>query len=420
MASAHFRARKQRSGVVRYYAEFYDPARTPTAKSHTLRTADEKRARATFAKMAHAEAVGAFDPWTQAWSGDGPASKGQRVTLADAAGRYLAARAHEVRTNTVEHYRASLAHLLRLPHGRGTLAEAPVAAVTAEHVHAALAAIPGRLPGATGPAPATRAASFIAIRTFLSYSQKQGLLLRNPLDGHDAPPVEVAPFHAFTPAEVVALAGVFTDVWGARTKTAERAYLADLVHLMAGSGLRISEALQLRWADVAFTDTAATLHVVHDPRRGLSTKSGKSRHVHVWPVAAQALERLRALHGGRARPADPVALSPRGAVPNAKRFAALFREARELSGIGGDGTPHDLRHAFISWSVNEMNVPLTVVQAMAGHSDIKTTAAYQRVTNVSMLEATTRALRLAGVAVPTSSTTVAADAVALYLSGSKQ
>jgi site-specific recombinase XerD len=73
---------------------------------------------------------------------------------------------------------------------------------------------------------------------------------------------------------------------------------------------------------------------------------------------------------------------------------------RILAGIKGNLSYHMSRHSFASLITLEQGVPIETVSKMLGHSDIKTTQIYARVTPKKLFEdmdkyiATTKDLRL--------------------------
>ncbi len=62
-----------------------------------------------------------------------------------------------------------------------------------------------------------------------------------------------------------------------------------------------------------------------------------------------------------------------------KTLHDTYKNALKALNIDPDRKLHDLRHDGISYMIRH-NIPLDVVQRWAGHSDIRTTAAYQRTT----------------------------------------
>ncbi len=136
------------------------------------------------------------------------------------------------------------------------------------------------------------------------------------------------------------------------------------------TGLRTSELLSLRWADVGFEQ--GTLAVTR-------TKVGNADHLPLHPVAAEELRRLRASRPG-ARPDEHVILNSRGAPWRDIRKA--WRRALKGAGLEGrDGlTPHSLRHSFATHFL-EGGGAVTDLQQQLGHSELATTQRYAGMVN---------------------------------------
>jgi integrase len=78
-------------------------------------------------------------------------------------------------------------------------------------------------------------------------------------------------------------------------------HLRPLLAFLIGTGCRMSEALELTWADVDLRGAQATV-MQKDP-----SGEGRERHVHLWPVVLQALSSLPHREGIVFRPARPTA-----------------------------------------------------------------------------------------------------------------
>lgn len=126
--------------------------------------------------------------------------------------------------------------------------------------------------------------------------------------------------------------------------------------LMANTGLRRGEMLQLDWRDVGREE----IRVVSSSEA--RTKSGKWRQVPLSPGAQDALERL-----GRGKGLVLSKMHPRSL---SRAFDNDLRRAGDIQ-----GTLHDLRHTFCSHLVMG-GIPLRTVQLLAGHSTIRVTERY--------------------------------------------
>jgi integrase len=136
---------------------------------------------------------------------------------------------------------------------------------------------------------------------------------------------------------------------------------APVWRLLANSGMRRGEALNMRWFWVK--DKNLNIESTGEDR----TKSGLWRAIPLSEGAALAIEQIRALAG---KPDLSEYVLPQITAPSLSR--AFIRDAKR-AGIGG--SMHDLRHTYISHLVMR-GVPLRVVKAYAGHSTIAVTERY--------------------------------------------
>ena len=184
-----------------------------------------------------------------------------------------------------------------------------------------------------------------------------------------------------------------------------------LAQLLYGTGMRITEALQLRAKDVDFERRVIVV------RCG---KGGKDRVVMLPAALAPALKvQLQRAHGlwqadvraGRGGVQMPDALErkyPRAGAawgwfwvfPQAdhsvcprtgavrrhhvfdQTFQRAFKRAVQCAGITRPATPHTLRHAFATHLL-QSGTDIRTVQKLLGHSDVSTTMIYTHVLEVA-------------------------------------
>ena len=142
-------------------------------------------------------------------------------------------------------------------------------------------------------------------------------------------------------------------------------YLGNLIWLMRGCGLRIGEALGVRYEDFNANRWVLRVQRQSDDWGGMiplkARKQGDWRDV---PVPAYVRDKVFGDEQDRAGQ-----LFPRR---NRKTVTDTFRRARDAAGIEGHFTPHSLRHVFASAALAN-GVPITDVSAWLGHKDINTT-----------------------------------------------
>jgi site-specific recombinase XerD len=155
------------------------------------------------------------------------------------------------------------------------------------------------------------------------------------------------------------LAGCGTSPTGRR----DRAVLT----LLWRSGLRISEALALRPADVNLS--AGTVRVLHG-------KNGKARTVALDALARSALEAWLAIRpAGRGPVFCPV--SKPGQSLKSNHIRNRLRRLAAHAGVERRVHPHGLRHAY-AVELDAEGFALRDIRDLLGHSNASTTDTYLR------------------------------------------
>lgn len=196
--------------------------------------------------------------------------------------------------------------------------------------------------------PHTWARRLKALRTFTRWLQQFEPRTEIPDDAVFGRPSERLAPHIYTDQEIVDLLAAARRL--RPTPGLRGAVFETLFGLIACSGMRISEALALRNADVDLKRGMLTIH---------RTKFAKSRQVPMQPSTVQALRRYRSmrdLSGVSAQMEAPFFVATRGrlrGLPLSDSHAHLvFRQLREQLGWRNRGAHHaprihDLRHTFV-------------------------------------------------------------------------
>ena len=147
-------------------------------------------------------------------------------------------------------------------------------------------------------------------------------------------------------------------------KLGDRAVLAT----MYGAGLRVSEATTLKIADI---DGKRKVIHVH------GGKGNKDRQV----MLSDPLREVLLAWWRWRKPTEWLfpGESPGRPVSRETVFRAC-KEAARLAGIAKSVHPHSLRHAFATHLLDD-GVSLPVIQALLGHTNLKTTARYLHVSD---------------------------------------
>ena len=144
-----------------------------------------------------------------------------------------------------------------------------------------------------------------------------------------------------------------------------------MLDLLYATGLRVSELIQLKVADL--DEYGGVLRVMG--------KGGKQRLVPVGKSALASIEEYRGqqrgqLLGGRVSPF--LFVTARGTCMTRQGFWKLLRGHGKQAGIFRSLSPHVLRHTFATHLL-EGGADLRSVQTMLGHADIGTTQIYTHV-----------------------------------------
>jgi integrase/recombinase XerD len=201
-----------------------------------------------------------------------------------------------------------------------------------------------------------------AFRAFFRDAKREGLIDQDPtLTVKAGKAIRPLP-KALTETEVEALLAApdLSQIVGMRDKA--------MVELMYASGLRVSELISLRGAQVNL-------------RQGALKVTGKGGKDRLLPFGAMAQDWLqRYLDSARpqlARAHSPslLFLSERGEEMTRQAFWYRIKLLAQRAGISKNVSPHTLRHSFATHLVNH-GADLRAVQMLLGHSDLSTTEIY--------------------------------------------
>ncbi len=219
-----------------------------------------------------------------------------------------------------------------------------------------------------GGAISTQANRLAAVKGLLGYAHRTGYAPYNVGVAVRGPKVDVQEGRALTEGEVATLLRAAREQLEAeearsmprpRYLRAARTQLC-LVEFLYVSATRVSEATRVTWNDFERRpDGDFDLHIL-----------GKGRKRRRVPVPASAVEHLTQ-HLGRCTKdeAEPVFdFGPR-------RAQTLIRKLALRAGIRGRVSPHSLRHAAASHSLNR-GCPVHTVRHTLGHASLATTTRY--------------------------------------------
>jgi integrase/recombinase XerD len=226
--------------------------------------------------------------------------------------------------------------------------------------------------GRDGLSARSRARHLAALRGFHRFLEDEKLAPKNPTEDLDTPRSAHKLPIFLSLAEVEALLAAPDE----RTTAGQRD--RAMIELLYATGLRVSELVGLKVADVNLTD-------------GYVLAFGKGKKERVVPLGRMAKEKIEAyLRASRpvllkGAPAPALFVTPRRKGFSRMGFWKLLRRYALKAGISKPLSPHKLRHSFATHLV-ERGADLRAVQQMLGHADLSTTQIYTHV-NAARLKA---------------------------------
>jgi len=140
-----------------------------------------------------------------------------------------------------------------------------------------------------------------------------------------------------------------------------------LIALSYGSGLRVSETVNLKVKDVNIEEL--TIH--------LKNTKGKRDRITIFPEKLKT--EIRNLTAGKSKESI-IFESERGGKLTTRTAQKIFAKALKRVNIKRQATFHSLRHSFATHLL-ENGVDTRYVQELLGHQNIRTTQIYTKVTN---------------------------------------
>ncbi|MGO9547621.1 MAG: tyrosine recombinase XerC [Rhodomicrobium sp.] len=151
--------------------------------------------------------------------------------------------------------------------------------------------------------------------------------------------------------------------------------------LLYGSGLRISEALNLNRKDAPLPP--------RDVLR-IKGKGGHERLAPVLPVAQSAVSAYLEICPHRLDPQSPLFVGVKGGRLNPRIVQLLIARLRNNLGLPQTATPHALRHSFATHLLSR-GADLRVIQELLGHASLSTTQTYTAVDRERLFQAYSKA-----------------------------
>lgn len=206
-----------------------------------------------------------------------------------------------------------------------------------------------------------------AMRGFYKFLMIDGHIKNNPAEDLDSPQkgFYLPKFLNQTEIESLLMAPDVSTETGLRDRA--------ILELMYASGLRVSEAVNVKMGDL-------------DLDAGILTTTGKGSKTRRIPVGASAVEWVKSYLALRRKKGnieiDNLFVSPAARPLNRQVIYLFIKEYAEKAGLG-EVSPHTIRHSFATHLIQN-RADIRSVQQMLGHADISTTQIYTHMTDAHL------------------------------------
>ena len=223
--------------------------------------------------------------------------------------------------------------------------------------------------------PASRARALVAIRSWLRWLAREGLMAKDLSNGITLPKLEQRLPKPIDPDELSRLLGSLPSETPMEKR--DRA----LIHFLLSTGCRISEALSLERTDV--------------PRQGsrliVTGKGAKQRAVYLTEDAKQAIEDYLA---GRTDTSLALFINYDRSIEDdrKRRLTAagarhIVRRVRRELGAWSFKSPHVARHTTATTLLEVTGGDVRLVQEVLGHANLNTLQGYTRIVDSRKVDA---------------------------------
>ncbi|MBC8333171.1 MAG: tyrosine-type recombinase/integrase [Anaerolineae bacterium] len=213
----------------------------------------------------------------------------------------------------------------------------------------------------------------MSLRSYMAFAVRQGMLEQNPVEAIKAvQQVSQAPRWLDKKEQYALQRAIEKDLQIAQLRYPVRVYTrkrdAAMVTLILHTGLRLSELLALRLADIELSERKGQLQVL-----------GKGRKQRTIPLNAEARKAVQSWLQVRPEVAanDMVFLALEQTSEGSMSSRSVQSAVRRLGQDAGlpELSPHALRHTFAK-NLVDAGVSLEKVAALLGHSSLNTTRVY--------------------------------------------
>lgn len=210
------------------------------------------------------------------------------------------------------------------------------------------------------------ARKIVSIRTFFNYLMKERKIKVNPSEKLESPKLKKTLPNTLSLKEVDKLLSI-------KPKDAKDWRNKAMIELMYGTGMRVSELVNLELNDINLRDNYVRVY----------GKGKKERIVFMADVTTDVLDKYINIYRNsllKGYLTDKVFLSSYGKGITRQGFFKILKKEAEKAGIKKSFSPHTLRHSFATHLL-ENGADLRSIGEMLGHENIKTTQIYTHLSN---------------------------------------
>ena len=216
----------------------------------------------------------------------------------------------------------------------------------------------------------TIAHNLTVIKNFHTYLLKENLVKNNVSEFIDRPKLRKALPKTLSVEDVDKLLDIKLDTpFDYRNKA--------MLELMYGSGLRVSELVNLEINDIDITNCLIRV----------CGKGSKEREIPIGEYALYYLQEYLKVRNNllKGKTCNKLFLNNHGTGMTRQGFFKNLKLLLKEKGLNPEVSPHTLRHSFATHLINR-GADLRSIQEMLGHSDISTTKIYTRVSDEQVLK----------------------------------
>jgi len=208
-----------------------------------------------------------------------------------------------------------------------------------------------------------------SLKSFFNFLVSQDYIIKNPMRAITAPKKEKTLPKFFTEEQIKLLFQVAKE---SKEDFALRDYM--FIKLIANTGMRRSEAINLNFDDIDFGKNTIKIR-------------GKGKRERIVPINKDFSDELFMYFQSRLPLKNKaVFINQAGNRINAAKAQKIFVNLLKKCGLDGQGlTIHSLRHSYATILVNKGS-DIVQVQKLLGHSDINTTTVYTHISTENLRE----------------------------------